>query len=155
MLEPLNGSLPPNARLERFISYVELMPHVDTLVTNGGYGTVQHALAHGVPIIVAGATEDKPENAARIAWSGAGIRLRAQSPTPARIRDAVHAVSRESSFRTRARAIADEMSRYNARRTGAGLLEGLARSGTPMTSPPGKRGASTATAPIGGNEGGC
>jgi hypothetical protein len=96
--------------------------------------SVQHALAHGVPIVVAGATEDKPENAARIAWSGAGIRLRAQSPAPARIRAAVHAVTGESSFRTRPREIAGEMSRYDARRTGADLLEGLARSGTPMTS---------------------
>jgi MGT family glycosyltransferase len=150
-LESLGGSLPPNARLERFIPYAELMPHVDTLVTNGGYGTVQHALSHGVPIIVAGATEDKPENAARIAWSGAGIRLRAQSPTPARIRAAAHAVSGESAFRTRAREIANEMSRYDARRTGADLLEGLARSGTPMTSPPGGR-RTTEAAPIGGGE---
>lgn len=57
-LEAMGGSLPANARLERFVPYAELMPHIDTLVTNGGDGTVQHALAHGVPIVVAGATED-------------------------------------------------------------------------------------------------
>jgi MGT family glycosyltransferase len=145
-LAALGGSLPANARLERFVPYAELMPHVDTLVTNGGYGTVQHALSHGVPIVVAGATEDKPENAARVAWSGAGIRLRAQSPTPARIRDAVHRVSGESSFRTRAREIADEMACYDAPRTGADLLEALARSGKPVTSP--LRGPATAP-PVG------
>ena len=50
----------------------ELLPHVSALVTNGGYGGLQQALAHGVPIVVAGATEDKPETAARVAWSGVG-----------------------------------------------------------------------------------
>jgi UDP:flavonoid glycosyltransferase YjiC (YdhE family) len=147
-LAALGGSLPANARLERFVPYAELMPHVDTLVTNGGYGTVQHALAHGVPIVVAGATEDKPENAARVAWSGAGIRLRAQSPTPERIRDAVHAVSGESSFRTRAREIAAEMAGYDAPRTAADLLETLARSGQPVTLPVGELAAGTPMAPV-------
>jgi MGT family glycosyltransferase len=134
VLHAIGGPLPVNARLERFVPYAELMPHVDTLITNGGYGTVQHALAHGAPIVVAGATEDKPEIAARIAWSGAGIRLRAQSPTPERIRDAMRAVSGESSFRTRAREVAAEMRHYDAPRTGAELLEALARSGQPVTS---------------------
>jgi UDP:flavonoid glycosyltransferase YjiC (YdhE family) len=30
------------------------------MVTNGGYGGVQAALANGVPLVVAGATEEKP-----------------------------------------------------------------------------------------------
>jgi MGT family glycosyltransferase len=151
-LAAMGGSLPANARLERFLPYVELMPHVDTLVTNGGYGTVQHALSHGVPIIVAGATEDKPENAARIAWSGVGVRLRAQSPTPERIRDAVRAVAGESSFRTRSREIAAEMAGYDAPRTGADLLEALARSGQPVTLPLREPAAGTPMAPIGAGQ---
>ena len=36
------------------------------MLTNGGYGGVQYALAHGVPLVVAGDTEDKPEVAARV-----------------------------------------------------------------------------------------
>src|SRR5262249_3361806 len=57
--------LPPNARVERFIPYAHLMPHVDLLVSNGGYGTVQIALSHGVPIVIFGKTEEKPEIANR------------------------------------------------------------------------------------------
>ena len=37
------------------------------MVTNGGYGGVQLALAHGVPLVVAGNTEEKGEIAARVA----------------------------------------------------------------------------------------
>ena len=89
--------------------YSELLPHVSVLVTNGGYGGLQQALAHGVPIVVAGATEDKPETAARVAWSGVGLRLREQCPDPGHVRDAVLRVLREPRYRARAQAIADEM----------------------------------------------
>jgi UDP:flavonoid glycosyltransferase YjiC (YdhE family) len=57
---------PPNARVERFVPFAALMPHVAALVTNGGYGGLHFALAHGLPLVVAGATEEKPELAARV-----------------------------------------------------------------------------------------
>jgi hypothetical protein len=69
------GALPANVRFAAFLDYSRLMPRVDVFVTNG-YGSLHAALAHGVPIVVAGDTEDKAENAARVPWSGAGINLR-------------------------------------------------------------------------------
>jgi MGT family glycosyltransferase len=127
--DALGGSVPANVRLEQFVPYAELMPHVDALVTNGGYGTVQHALSEGVPIVVAGATEDKPEVAARIAWSGVGVRIREQTPSPAQLGEALRSILDEPGYRDRARAIADEMRAYDAPRAAAARLEGLARSG--------------------------
>ncbi len=135
LLDALPGPLPANVRVEQFVPYAQLMPHVDVLVTNGGYGTVQQALAHGVPIVVAGATEDKPETAARIAWSKTGVRIRAQRPPSHRIREAVRAVNEIPRYRERAAAIAREMAGYDAPRTAADLLEQLARSGVPVTAP--------------------
>jgi UDP:flavonoid glycosyltransferase YjiC (YdhE family) len=43
----------------------------------------------GVPLVVAGDTEDKPEVAARVTWSGVGITLRTGRPRPDRLRAAV------------------------------------------------------------------
>lgn len=43
------------------------------IATTGDYGAVNHALRMGVPLMVAGASEEQPESAARVAWSGAGI----------------------------------------------------------------------------------
>lgn len=136
LLDALGGALPANVRVERFVRYAQLMPHVDLLITNGGYGTVQQALAHGVPIVVAGATEDKPENAARIAWSGVGVRIKAHSPDPARLLAAVREALERPRYRLRARAIAAEMAGYDAARTGADLLEQLAQSGQPVLGRP-------------------
>ena len=69
------------------------------MVTNGGYGGVQMALSQGVPLVVAGTTEDKPEVAARVAWSGAGINLKTAAPTPAQVRDAVRALLDDQRYR--------------------------------------------------------
>jgi UDP:flavonoid glycosyltransferase YjiC (YdhE family) len=126
LLAALGGHLPDNVRAVQFIPYAELMPQVDVLITNGGYGTVQHALSYGIPIIVAGATEDKPEVAARIAWSGTGLRLRAQSPSVEDLAAAMRSVQSDPRYRARAVTIAQEMRSYDAPRTAADLLEELA-----------------------------
>ena len=90
--EPLRAGLPANARLERFIPHDRLLPHVDVMVTNGGYGGVQQALANGVPLVVAGDSEDKPEVAARVQWSGTGVNLHTGRPSPAMVAHAVRRV---------------------------------------------------------------
>ena len=65
---------PSNLRLVRFIPFTAVLPHTDVMVTNGGFGGVQLALANGVPLVTAGKTEDKMEVNARVAWSGRGGR---------------------------------------------------------------------------------
>lgn len=127
----LPETLPANVRVVDYVPFAELMPHVDAFVTNGGYGGVQMALAHGVPIVVAGATEDKPEVAARVAWSGTGVRI-AGRPTAGAIRRAVHEVVCIDSYRTNARRLATEIASYDAAATGAALLEQLATSQAPV-----------------------
>ena len=104
---PLDPPDPPaNARIAPFIPYQALMPLISAMVTNGGYGGVQMALAAGVPLVVAGGSEEKPEIAARVQWSGAGIDLRTGRPKPARIRAAVRRGLDEPGVCDRARAVA-------------------------------------------------
>lgn len=86
------NSLPDNVRVEQFIPYYYLLPSVDVMVTNGGYGGVQMALSNGVPLVVAGMTEEKPEIAMRVAWAGVGINLKTQTPSEAQIRNAVKTI---------------------------------------------------------------
>ncbi len=102
----LGLSVPANARVAPFLPFAPLLPRVDALVTNGGYGTVQLALRAGVLIVVAGLTEDKAEVAARVAASGVGIDLHTDDPTPEAIRASVDAVLTQPSYRERAGALA-------------------------------------------------
>ena len=109
----LGHDLPANVRVASFIPHAELLPKVNVMVTNGGYGGVQAALACGVPLVVAGATEDKPEVARRVAWSRAGISLRTGSPSRGKIRHAVHMVLEDPSFRSSARALQQAIGRHH------------------------------------------
>ncbi|MET1003952.1 MAG: nucleotide disphospho-sugar-binding domain-containing protein [Propionibacteriaceae bacterium] len=104
-LVDLLGTLPDNARLAEFLPYDRLLPLTDLVVTNGGFGGVQQALSHGVPLVVAGATEDKPEVAARVAWSGSGVNLRTGSPSAGRVRGAVRTVLGDPRYRVAAQGL--------------------------------------------------
>ena len=116
---------PANARVERFVPFAALMPHVDAFVTNGGYGGLHYALAHGVPIVVAGATEEKPELVARVRWTGVGVGMRTQRAKPAKVRAAVRKVLDEPRYRARAAALQAELEAYDGPARAAGLLEEL------------------------------
>jgi UDP:flavonoid glycosyltransferase YjiC (YdhE family) len=118
--------LPGNVRVASFLPYTELMPKLAAVVTNGGYGTVQQSLAHGLPLVVAGRTDDKPEVCARVSWCGGGIDLRTHRPAPRRIAAAVRKVLSDPVYRQRARRMAAEYATHDARRTAADLLERLA-----------------------------
>jgi len=103
------GPLLPNVRAAEFLPYGELMPKVRVFVTNGGYGGVHFALGHGVPIVVAGDTEDKMETARRVEWSGVGVNLRTGTPTQAQIATAVEHVLSDRHFREHAMALRSEI----------------------------------------------
>jgi MGT family glycosyltransferase len=108
------GPLPGNVRAAEFIPYDQLLPHLDIMVTNGGYGGVQYALTHGVPLIAAGDTEDKPEVLGRIAWAGVGVALKTGTPTATQIAQAITTINDDGGFRRRAQALARHFARYRA-----------------------------------------
>ena len=125
--DPADLPAPPaNARIERYVPFAALMPHVSVVVTNGGYGGLHYALAHGVPVVVAGASEEKPELVTRVNWSGAGIGMRTQRPGPGRVRNAVRRVLAEPSYAARALQLQAEMSYYDGPARAADLVEELA-----------------------------
>lgn len=107
-------TVPENARVAPFIPFDRLLPKVDVMVTNGGYGAVNHAFSLGVPIVVAGETEEKDFVAARIGWSGAGINLKARYATPEQIRTAVDAILTDGQYRDQAERLRKSFARYNA-----------------------------------------
>lgn len=73
----LSSPWPPgNARVLDYLPYDLVLPYASVFVHGGGYGGLQHAIAHAVPVVQAGMSEDKPEVGARIEWAGMGVYLR-------------------------------------------------------------------------------
>ncbi|HEY7272189.1 MAG TPA: glycosyltransferase [Actinoplanes sp.] len=121
VLEPL----PANARAASFVPHEALMPVVDAVVTNGGWGGVLAAVNAGVPLVVAPGGLDKPEVARRVAWSGAGRNLRRRKPRPSRIRSAVREVVIRPGYRRRAAELAEALDAAGGARRAATLVEDL------------------------------
>jgi UDP:flavonoid glycosyltransferase YjiC (YdhE family) len=107
------GPMPANAYVADFIPFDQLLPHVDVLVTNGGYGGIQQALSHGVPLVLAGETEDKIEVNARVAHTGAAINLRTGRPDPAALHSAVQAALFEPRYGLNARRLQADYARHD------------------------------------------
>jgi MGT family glycosyltransferase len=113
------GELPGNARAAEFLPYDRLMPKTDVFVTNAGYGGTQYALSHGVPLVTAGDTEDKPEVSRRAEWAGVGVNLRTGTPTAEAVRRAVDTVLADRRYRGRAQVLAAQIRQYDT----FGLIE--------------------------------
>ncbi len=127
--EAIPCQLPANTVASRYLDFSKVLPYVDVLVTFGGYGTVTQALNFGVPMVVAGQTEDKPENGARVAWTGSGLYLRTDNPTIHQVRSAVEYILSEPKYRACAQKMALEFRSFNAAREIRYLLGTLVAEG--------------------------
>src|SRR5262249_55166129 len=107
-VDAIPGPIPRNARVASYLPFEWILPKVDVLVTNGGFGSVNQALSLGIPLVTAGLGEDKADVNARIAWAGAGVDLKTNQATSAAVRDAVRHVLDTPSYRARAMALAKE-----------------------------------------------
>lgn len=115
-IDAIPGKVPANARVASYLPFEWLLSKVDVLVTNGGYGSVNQAMSYGIPLVAAGLTEDKADVNARVAWSGVGINLATNEPTPEALREAVRTVLDQPRYRLRALQIADEFAGIDTRK---------------------------------------
>ena len=106
------GAVPSNVLVAPYFDYEALLPLTDVVITNGGFGGVLQALRHGIPVVVAGDTEDKPEVAARIAWAGVGVNLRTGTPSSSAIVSAVDTILESPRFANRAHEMQQAIGGY-------------------------------------------
>jgi UDP:flavonoid glycosyltransferase YjiC (YdhE family) len=98
--------VPGNARLVDWVSYSRTMPRCDVVVCHAGHGTLMRALTSGCTVVACPAAGDMNENAARLDWSGAGIRLPRRLISARGLRVAVQRALADDRLRTRSRELA-------------------------------------------------
>ena len=128
-VDAIPGPIPDNARVASYLPFEWILPKTDVFVTNGGYGSVNQAMSFGIPIVTAGMTEDKADVNARIAWSGVGINLATNEPTPRALNEAVRSVLAKSIYRSRATAMANEFAKLDTRAEMLRIIHETARIG--------------------------
>jgi UDP:flavonoid glycosyltransferase YjiC (YdhE family) len=129
--------LPANPRLVEWLSYARTMPRCSLVICHAGHGTMARALASGCPVVAVPAAGDMNENAARLDWSGAGVRLPWRLLSPATLRLAVRLALADRSLGARARELGAWAASHDGAARATDLVEGLACSERRPGPPPG------------------
>jgi UDP:flavonoid glycosyltransferase YjiC (YdhE family) len=108
-----------------FVPLARLLPELDAVVCTGGMGTVQAALAAGVPLVLRPVLADQPWNAQRVAGAGAGLVI----DDPAEAGPAVEKVLTEPQYRAAVRTAAAAIRSMPA--PAAALADLLVKAGLP------------------------
>lgn len=126
--KPLPGPVPvaANARLVEWVSYSRTMPGCSLVVCHAGHGTLVRALSCGAPVLAVPHAGDMAENAARVAWAGAGARLPWRMLSPVALRLAVRRALEDSSLALRAGELASWARKHDGAARAADLVEALA-----------------------------
>jgi UDP:flavonoid glycosyltransferase YjiC (YdhE family) len=99
---------PPHVLVAPRVPMLDLMPRLDAVVCQAGQSTVNEALAHGVPLVVAPIRLGELPVAEQVTRSRAGIAVSFSHATPAQLAGAVTAVLDEPGYRGSARRIGEE-----------------------------------------------
>jgi len=115
--------VPENASLVPWVSYSRTMPLCDVVICHAGHGTLARALSSGCAVVACPSVGDMNENAARLDWAGAGVRLPRRFVSPRGLRLAVERTLAEPSIRMRAREIGAWSANHDAGQAAARLVE--------------------------------
>ncbi len=125
-LPPRALPVPENARVVDWVSYSRTMPHCDLVVCHAGHGTLVRALSSGCAVVACPAVGDMNENAARLDWAGAGVRVPRRFVTPHVLPLAVERTLSDPAIRARAGELAEWSKTHDAGAVAAQLVEQLA-----------------------------
>lgn len=108
--------VPANSRVERYVPQADLLPRCSAVIHHGGAGTMYGSLVHGLPQVVLPQGADNFVNGGLLARCGAGLSIGPEQLTPEAVRDAVHSVLTDPSYRDTARRLAEELAALPAPR---------------------------------------
>lgn len=113
----------PRATIARLLPHDQLLDRAHVVITHGGLGITQKALARGVPLVVVPFGRDQRDVAVRVEASGVGVRLTPRALTPQTLRDAVE---QARTLGPRVREVAGRMNADGSARRAADAVDDLA-----------------------------
>jgi MGT family glycosyltransferase len=120
--DPADFDVPANARVERYLPHGPILRRAALVISHGGMGTTQKALAAGVPVCVVPFMRDQFEVARRVEHCGAGTLLASKRLRPDRLRAAAE---QALECRDEASRVRDGFQRAGGAEAAAAALEGL------------------------------
>jgi zeaxanthin glucosyltransferase len=115
--------LPGDPLIVDFAPQLAVLERTAVLITHAGLNTTLEAISRGVPMVALPRSADQPGNAARIAYSGAGLCASFHHGTPQELRSVIQRVLGEESFRRRAKELQQAMAAAGGARRAAEIVE--------------------------------
>ena len=128
----LPGKLPGNLLVVPFAPQLEILTKVVLMITHAGMNSTLESLAAGVPMVAVPIAHDQHGVAARIEWTGTGVRVPPSECEPTRLRNAVETVLGNTSFRESARRFQRIIEEVNGLARAADIIEHVASTGRPV-----------------------
>ncbi|MDG6105675.1 glycosyltransferase family 1 protein [Dactylosporangium aurantiacum] len=122
---------PGHVLVRRPVPVLDLLPHLDAVVSHGGANTVNESLVHGVPLLVAPIKGDQALMASAVARAGAGLRVSIDHSRPAALRAALLDLLDDPRYAEAARATGKRLLAGGGADAAATALIQLASAGTP------------------------
>jgi len=109
--------IPPNARVAAYLPLASALQRSALIICNGGSLTTYQAMDAGAPVLGICSNMDQLLNMSAIERMGAGRLLRAACVSATGLREAVHALLNNASYRQAAKAAGARFRRSDARRS--------------------------------------
>jgi UDP:flavonoid glycosyltransferase YjiC (YdhE family) len=103
----LPEALPANVIVKDWVAQSDVLSRADLLIFHGGSGSMQGALAAGVPMVVTPMFADQPENAQRIVEAGIGLSVSTLDSSS--LKSAIKQVLDDPKYRSNAQTLATEL----------------------------------------------
>ncbi|KAI1122807.1 glycosyltransferase family 1 protein [Nemania abortiva] len=110
----LPGPVPDNTIVVDYFPYDAVIEHADVFVSNGSYGVFSHCVAHGVPMVLSGRTEDKIALGMRGEYAGFAFNLGMEQQTPEAFARGVDTILSDPKYKTRAMQLRAEAEKFDA-----------------------------------------
>lgn len=95
-------NLPGAPRVVGYAPQLELLQRAALTITHAGMNTTLESLSNGVPLVAIPIANDQPGVAARVAWTGAGVRVPLKGLRVPQLRQAIVQVLTHDSYRKQA-----------------------------------------------------
>ncbi|WP_300671375.1 nucleotide disphospho-sugar-binding domain-containing protein [Desulfoluna sp.] len=117
--------IPDNFIIRKRIPQLDVLPHVDCVVSHAGHNTVCESLMNGLPLVVTPIKDDQSKVASQVVAAGAGLRLKYRRFKPSDMHDAVMTLIHDPSYRENALRIKASFVKAGGAEKAARCLEEL------------------------------
>ncbi|WEK70388.1 MAG: glycosyltransferase [Candidatus Chryseobacterium colombiense] len=114
---------PENFMVYQQVPQLELLPHLDGVVSHGGHNTVSETLSNGLPLVVIPIAYDQSHVAGRVVRTGAGERLNFNRFKANHLNEAVHNILTNPEYKKAAEIVRESFVEAGGSQTAANLLE--------------------------------